>query len=257
MLVEKTLFGVVDKPAIAIERIKTFEPQDQPYLLAFSGGKDSIVILDLAKRAGVKFDAQHNLTTVDPPELVHFVRTFPEVNIVRPKKTMWQLIEENRWPPMRTKRYCCEELKECYGSNQTVLTGVRWAESAKRSNRKMYESCYKDRTKHYVHPIIDWSDAEVWQYIRENGLRYCKIYDEGFKRLGCVMCPMSSNKKEYDRWPKIRDAWKRAITKAFYQRKAEGKRVDFATPEEMWEFWISGKGKPQDDGQQELPMIYE
>jgi phosphoadenosine phosphosulfate reductase len=257
MLYENTLFGAVDKVAIAIERLRTFEPHDQPYLLAFSGGKDSIVILDLAKRAGVKFDAQYNLTTVDPPELVNFVKTFHEVKIQRPKKTMWQLIDENNFPPIRKIRYCCEELKETYGEGRTVITGVRWAESPRRSKRKMNESCFRNSRKRYLHPIIDWTDGDVWAYIRENGLRYCSLYDEGFKRLGCVMCPLASNKSEYDRWPKIVAAWKRAIYRVWQKRKDRGMRLDFETPEEMWQFWLSGKSKEPDTGQQELPMIYE
>ena len=257
MLIDKTLFGVINKPEVAMERLRTFEPQDQPYLLAFSGGNDSIVILDLAKRSGVKFDAQYNLTTVDPPELVHFVKTFPEVKIDRPKLTMWQIIDKHGWPPMRTQRYCCEELKEVHGENRTIVTGVRWAESFNRSNRKMNEACFKDNRKRYLHPIIDWTDEDVWEYIRTNELRYCKLYDEGFKRLGCVLCPMARNEKEYDRWPKIVEAWKRAIYKVWQKRKDHGMRVDFDTPEEMWQFWLSGKGREPDTGQQELPMIYE
>ena len=77
-----TLEGERDKVAIAIERFRTFEPADG-YFLAFSGGKDSVVILDLAKRAGVKFDAHYHMTTVDPPELVHFIRKHPEVQVER------------------------------------------------------------------------------------------------------------------------------------------------------------------------------
>ena len=115
MLVENTLFGVVDKVKTAIDRIKTFEPPEG-YYVAFSGGKDSCVVLDLVKRAGVKFDAHYNLTTVDPPELVRFVKKeHPEVLINKPEKSMWQLIAEKLLPPTRIMRYCCATLKECNG----------------------------------------------------------------------------------------------------------------------------------------------
>ena len=88
MLKDTTLFGEVDKVAIAIQRIKSFEPKEG-YYVAFSGGKDSCVVLDLVKRAGVKFDAHYNLTTVDPPELVRFVKDkHPEVEINKPPKSM-------------------------------------------------------------------------------------------------------------------------------------------------------------------------
>ena len=72
MLIENTLFGRIDKVAQAITRIKLHKPDDG-YYVAFSGGKDSCVILDLVQRAGVKYDAHYNVTTVDPPELVQFI----------------------------------------------------------------------------------------------------------------------------------------------------------------------------------------
>ena len=100
MLIEKTIFGIRDKVKDALEFLRDFEPEDG-YYLAYSGGKDSTVLLDLARRSGVKFDAHYNLTTVDPPELVRFIRTQPDVIIESPEKTMWELIIEKRMPPTR------------------------------------------------------------------------------------------------------------------------------------------------------------
>jgi len=96
MLKENTLFGETDKVSKAIDRLKAFEPEEG-YYLAFSGGKDSVVIKALADMAGVKYDAHYSLTTVDPPELVRFIKEkHPEVEIVKPKLSMWKLIEKNR-----------------------------------------------------------------------------------------------------------------------------------------------------------------
>ncbi len=96
----------------AIARIREFCPPEG-YYVAFSGGKDSIVVKDLVLRAGVKHELHFNLTTVDPPELFRYIRTHhPDVIWHRPEKTMWQLIVERRMPPTRKVRYCCEELKE-------------------------------------------------------------------------------------------------------------------------------------------------
>ena len=93
MLLENTMFRRVDKVKTAIDRLKMFEPEDG-YCLAFSGGKDSVVIKALAEMSGVKYKAHFSLTTVDPPELVSFVRNFNDVKIMYPEKSMWKLIIE-------------------------------------------------------------------------------------------------------------------------------------------------------------------
>lgn len=141
MLIEETLFGTIDKVQVAIERLKAFEPKDRPYWLAFSGGKDSCVILELAKMAGVKFEAHYNVTSVDPPELVRFVKNVhPEVSFDIPHDkqgkpiSMWSLIKATTMPPTRVMRYCCKNLKESSGKGTITITGVRWAESV---NRKL------------------------------------------------------------------------------------------------------------------------
>ena len=125
-----------EKEKRAIKYLQTFQPTTEPYYLCYSGGKDSDVILTLAKLAGVNFEAVHNLTTVDAPETVHYVKAQHDVRISRPAKTMWQLIVEKRMPPTRIVRYCCEHLKERGGKGRTKITGVRWAESVNRKNNQ-------------------------------------------------------------------------------------------------------------------------
>ena len=117
----------------AIQYLKAFEPETEPYYLCYSGGKDSDVIRILASLAGVKHDIVNNHTTVDAPETVRYIRTIPNVIINYPKKTMWQLIVEKRMPPTRLVRYCCAELKEKGGKGRVKITGVRKAESARRA----------------------------------------------------------------------------------------------------------------------------
>jgi len=232
---------------LAIRRLREFEDaalrmDPKGYWLAFSGGKDSVVILDLAKRAGVRFEAVYNLTTVDPPELVYFIRTFPEVRTSRPAETMWQLIRRNGIPPRRNARYCCKVLKERGGTGRLVITGVRWAESNRRAKRQMSEACYQDKTKRYLHPIIDWPTSAVWEYIRERELRYCSLYDEGFRRVGCVLCPMTRDtQKHIARWPKIAAAWERAV-KATY----DPSKVDFPDAEAYWRWWLDRRASAAD-----------
>ena len=235
---------------ISIARIQNFEPPDG-YYIAFSGGKDSVVILDLVKRAKVKFDAHYNLTTVDPPELVKFIRDqHPEVHISYPEISMWGLIVKKRMPPTRVVRYCCGYLKERGGgSNRLVMTGIRAQESNKRSKRGMVEICRRDHSKRYLHPIIDWSIGNVWSYIKFNNLSYCKLYDEGFKRLGCIMCPLQTTKqmiRDGERWPKYREAYIRAFQRCIDKRNIDGLKVTsgfskWETGEEMMKWWLNQK----------------
>lgn len=245
------LFSGKDKAEIAIERLQTFCPEEG-YHLAFSGGKDSVVIYDLAKRSGVKFDAHYQFTSVDPPELVKFIKQeYPEVEIHKPKETMFQLIARKGIVPTRRIRFCCSELKEKGGEGRFVVVGIRWAESYGRSKRKMVEACFKDSRKFYIRPIIDWTDEDVWSYIKENKLPYCSLYDEGFKRIGCVMCPMAGTNqmlRDEQRWPKIAKAYQGAIAKAILTRREKGLscKEDFATAEKLYHWFIyqSEKIKP-------------
>lgn len=271
-LTENTLSGPVDKVQRSIERLRIFEPEEG-YFLAFSGGKDSVVIHRLAQMAGVKYDAHYNVTSVDPPELVQFVKECmkrdPKISFDYPtdkdgnRITMWSLIEKKKIPPTRLSRYCCEALKESSGKGRVTVTGVRWAESKSRcenqgtvvvvgakkqekqllsaagaientkngiilnadnhESRRAVEQCYRT-CKTLVNPIIDWTDADVWEFIHTHEIPYCSLYDEGFDRLGCIGCPLGSNQNsELDRWPTYRRAYIRAFDKMLKARHASGR----------------------------------
>lgn len=254
MSITQLNFEGKNKVEVAIMRLQEFEPAEG-YHLAFSGGKDSVVIFDLALKARIKFDAHNNRTGIDPPELVYFMRQhYPEMVYDKPLETIWHLVER-KGLPRRNARFCCEYLKEHSGAGRTVVTGIRWAESWRRKRRQMFESCRWVKAKFFLHPIIDWSTQDVWEYIHINELPYCSLYDEGFHRLGCVLCPMTTRrqaKRDQQRWPKIADAWFRACVR-FYNRGTEGtKRWDSA--EEMFEWWLSRKAIASeiDDGQHSM-----
>jgi len=126
----------------SIECLKQLEPEEG-YFVAFSGGKDSQCVYHLCKMAGVKFDAHFSLTSVDPPEVVQFIKQhYPDVIFDIPydrngnRVTMWSLIPERKMPPTRIVRYCCEELKEIQGNGRRVVTGVRKAESTFRKKNQ-------------------------------------------------------------------------------------------------------------------------
>lgn len=268
MLLEYDMFGKIDKINQAIERLRTFEP-DEGYYLAFSGGKDSLCIYNLAKEAGVKFSAFYNHTTVDPPELVYFIRKyFPDVYINYPKESMWELIVRHKIPPTRRVRYCCSDLKENRTINTRVtITGVRWAESIKRKKqrglvelktftkeriifnndnvetRRMFETCYA-KGKHNINPIIDWKNDDVWEYIKLRNIPYCHLYDCGFKRLGCIGCPLSGSKQmkwEFQRYPKYKQAYIRAFDRMLKARKDNGLQSCWKDGKEVMSWWIGDK----------------
>lgn len=273
-----------DKVQVAIDRLKAFEPPEG-YYLAFSGGKDSVVIKALADMAKVKYDAHYNITSVDPPELVQFIKKFEDVQIDKPRDkngkqiTMWNLIPKKRYPPTRIARYCCQALKEEQSNGRMTITGVRWAESANRKrnqgevtimkgkkhsldrlvesgnftatprggvvlnndneeSRKMVEQCYKLSTT-VINPIIDWSNEDVWEFIREYNIPYCKLYDEGYKRLGCIGCPMGNNKAELEKYPKYKQAYIRAFERMLKEGREAGVDYDkWETGEDVYKWWV-------------------
>jgi phosphoadenosine phosphosulfate reductase len=244
------VFQERSKIDVAISRLREFEPKEG-YILAFSGGKDSVAIYFLAKAAGVKFAAYYSQTSVDPPELVRFIkRNFKDVIILSYPKhkngttlTMWNLIEMKCMPPTRAVRYCCDYLKERVGKKgDTVIVGVRWSESSKRKKQSMVNFW---KGKIVVRPIVDWHEDDVWTYIKEHNLPYCELYDEpNVKRLGCIACCMNpaTQERELRRYPKYRALYIRAFEKMIINRHKKGLACEWTTGEEVMQWWL-GKCK--------------
>lgn len=269
-----------DLEKTAIERFKAFEPADG-YYLAYSGGKDSDVIKILAHLAGVKFEAVHNLTTVDAPETVYYVRAQNDVRISYPEKSMWRLIVENGVPPTRLARYCCAELKERNGKGKIKVTGVRWAESVKRSQsadvvriigkpkttrkiadelgvdyavnkqgglimnddndkgRRLVEHCYRT-TSTMLNPIVDWTNSDVWDFLSYYGCESNPLYQCGFKRIGCIGCPMAGKHRytEFRLYPKYRQNYVRAFDRMLAHRKEKKLKISLKNGEEVMKWWL-------------------
>lgn len=226
---------------VAISRIREYEPPEG-YYLAFSGGKDSIVIYDLAVRAGVKFDAHFSRTTVDPPEVLKFIKEYyPDVIWEKPKMSMFRLIVKKGIPPTKLMRYCCRDIKELHGKNRLIMLGLRKQESSNRRNRELYEQSRLSKKTWYLNPIIDWSTDDVWAYIRAKQIPYCCLYDEGQDRIGCIMCPMKSPKamkQDAERYPKYYKAYLRVFDQMLKSGKP-GRKYSWRSAEEVMDWWIN------------------
>lgn len=176
-------------------------PQDGPIELSYSGGKDSDVILELAKMAGIPFEAIYKNTTIDPPGTIAHCKAVG-ATIIHPKLSFLQLIEK-KGLPSRYKRFCCEVLKE-YKIHDRAIQGIRKEESIKRAARyKEPEICrvYPNKEKVRVYlPILEWTQEDVARFIDERKIKCAPTYydEQGTfhpeRRLGCIGCPLRSDR---------------------------------------------------------------
>lgn len=107
-------------------------------------------------------------------------------------------------------------------------------------SRKMIEQCYK-RHKTTMNPIIEWTESDVWEFIKAEGIPYCELYDEGWHRLGCIGCPMarrSGREHEFSRWPKYKHHYFVAFEKMIKQRILKGKKCDWQTAQDVFNWWM-------------------
>ena len=249
----------------------------QPLVITYSGGKDSDVLLHLAGKAGIPYEALHSLTTADAPETVRHVRaTFRRLELqgvpctIDTHKTpdgrnvtMWNLIPRKLMPPTRLTRYCCTALKEGGGKGQFIATGVRWAESVKRRKRGMLEVQHKNinkrltlmndndesrmafencqlKGKRVVNPIVGWQEADIWDYVSAEHICMNPLYECGWKRVGCIGCPMAGKHRitEFARYPKIKAAYVRAFDRMLAERKKRGLPSDWQTGDDVMHWWM-------------------
>lgn len=257
------------------------ENDPRGYCVCTSEGKDSRALGHLFRRAGVKHFYLHNITGIDPPELIYFQReNFQKYKDMRYltydvmyEISMWNLMIKNKIPPLRNVRYCCLDLKERRVAEQAqaVLSfGVRKYESRARAanrdeleiampgrsrniimpyddaeNRRVFEICYMDYEKR-LNPIADWYGENIWDYSDYWRLEQCSLYCDGFERLGCIGCPMArktGREKEFARWPKYKEQYIRTFGKMIEARKQAG-LTTFAHGKiaiEWFEWWLSDR----------------
>jgi phosphoadenosine phosphosulfate reductase len=259
----------MNKIETAIQTIQKAESlalkyQDYGFHLAFSGGKDSQVIYELCKMAGVKFKAVMQVTTVDPPELMKFVRkNYPDVIMERPEMNFYKLIVKYKSLPTMMCRFCCKELKEQSGGGTVTIIGIRRAESNKRAKRNELEIsghkysnsldqfnidnknqilCINGKDKILLSPIIDWTNSDIWNFIRSRKMEYCELYDKGYNRIGCIFCPnctVKSKQRDKKNYPGV----ERMIKKSIKSLIDKGKYAEFIDADDVFNWWISNKSQ--------------
>ena len=230
--------------------------KDDGFWLAFSGGKDSQALLHVAQLAGVKFKAHFNPTSIDPPELIRFLkREYPQTTIHKIKRTIYDVAIKKQILPSMRIRWCCAEFKENAGAGNVTLIGIRKEESARRAKRhevgvsgnkfngnldefakwqetqlrKKYKNlnhdefaidketevkCISGKDSILVSPIIHWTEQDVWNFLNGMGIPHCELYDKGYHRIGCILCPMSQRKqkeKEIADYPHVKERWIKTI----------------------------------------------
>lgn len=337
MLQYTNLFGETkDKVQTAIAIARMFEPKTEPYILAYSGGKDSTCVKHILDMAGVKYDTVYNVTTVDPKPLVqHIISQFKYViydyhdgthkyfkvsdnnklkrieeseveqdgviHFTIPQFNMKQLIIKNGYPPTRLARYCCKELKENTNKGRITVTGSRRHESANRKqnsgdavifdgkiaqeaanmygtdvkkvnrggvvlnyddsdSRKIVEHCYRT-AKVIVNPIADFAEDDVWDCIHQYNLPYCKLYDEGWKRLGCLGCPMGNTRIQefqFEKYPHIKRYYLNAFDAMLKERERKGlvNRCHWNNAEDVMRWWL-GYDKKSNPNQIDIEELLE
>ena len=190
---------------------KMAEKVGQPVEICYSGGKDSDVILELARMSGIKYRAIYKNTTIDPPgTITHALENGCEV--VRPEKSFREIIEQ-AGIPSRFRRSCCDWLKE-YKILDYAVVGVRRDESKKRADRyqepeicRVYSK--KVKARQYL-PLLEWTSQDVADFINEQGLKVHSLYYDKQgelhpeRRLGCLGCPLAYRRhriEEFKRYP--------------------------------------------------------
>lgn len=205
------------------------------YVLAYSGGKDSDVLLHLTRASGVPFDAVYNMTYLDAPETIRHIRRVPDICVQHPSASFLDLVRKNG-PPTRMLRWCCRELKEQASPPAIVLTGIRWQESRRRARRRMFEICRRRKSVAYLHPLIDWTTQDIWNYIARHHIAVNRLYSMGYHRVGCIGCPMLAvDPREAAQWPGLFRLWRKALDGwwAATPRAA----LTWHTPDALWHWW--------------------
>lgn len=172
-------------------------------VVAFSGGKDSLVTLHLAlETLGETIRVIYNHTTVEFPETIKYIKRLSKewklnLFVTKPNRSFLSAVKEKGWAT-HDHRWCCRPYKEEPAHNfmlknriSAEITGTIRTESIYRRSLKPFKMPKKEPFILRIHPIYDWNQWEVWRYIKENDLPYNPLYNMGYRRIGCWCCPLN------------------------------------------------------------------
>lgn len=269
---------LIDNSILICKEFQNRDPE-RITILAFSGGKDSLATYLVMALSGIKFKAVYSCTSVDPPELIYYIKYifnpwakskgYPVVEMLKYRKftqkqnkgkkegkeiTMMSLLSNRALPPTRRMRYCCQNLKERTGEvGDTVFTGVRNAESKGRKERKVVEFF---EGKIMIRPILPWTDVQVWSFILSQKAPYCILYDYGFDRLGCIGCPLGSNqKRELEIYPMFKQIYLNCFKNMLDYRKENNMETEWETPEDVMKWFIGDSDKKREEIEGQCSMF--
>lgn len=218
----KDLLAVMEETTVKmiVKEYQKFKDKLDIFHVAFSGGKDSAVLLDLVKKALPK----GSFVVIFGDTGMEFPDTYKAVEITKSQceqdGTPFYIAQshfkpEESWkifgPPARVLRWCCSvhkstpqtlKMRELCGKERYTgldFVGVRKEESLARSKYEYENFGKKQKGQYSYNPILDWTSAEIWLYIYQNDLYINEAYKKGNSRAGCLFCPMSGGQSDYFR----------------------------------------------------------
>lgn len=182
----------------------------RPVLISFSGGKDSTVVSHLVMTALGRSDVLHIFadTTIELPDTYRYIKEFQRKHPLTPfviNRSPLDFFDTAKkiGPPSRILRWCCSTHKTTplaklisgISPSYGVLTfdGIRSLESARRAKYPRISNQHKIEREILARPILNWTDFQVWMYLLYHGLSFNYAYRKGFRRVGCLHCPLNSN----------------------------------------------------------------
>lgn len=263
----RELMEVIERTTIKkiVKIYEKYKDKLDIFHVAFSGGKDSAVLLDLVKRALPK----KSFVVIFSDTGMEFPDTYKIVEKTRKQceedGTPFYIARshfnpEDSWklfgPPARVLRWCCSvhkstpqtlKMREIAGKKDYIgldFVGVRKEESTARSEYE-FENYGKKQKGQYSHnSILEWTSAEIWLYLFIKDLPINEAYKKGNSRAGCLFCPMGGNRGDYVQYhsySKEIDVYIRMIKDMNSRNKGDKKALDSYVSSGGWNARKNGR----------------